>query len=128
MARLILLSQKDFFAAITQAFRGLTPPGDVPRDVPRDVDLALVVTLSELEDALANSSKTTRLISFGSGVIVPAAVLARLSGTAYNFHPGPPAYPGIFPSVFALYDGATRFGVTLHEMKPEVDSGPIVAF
>ncbi|MSO72748.1 MAG: hypothetical protein EXQ84_03955 [Rhodospirillaceae bacterium] len=120
----MLLSQKDFFAAITQAFRGLTPPGNVPRDV----DVALVVTLSELEDALANSSKTTRLISFGSGVIVPAAVLARLSGTAYNFHPGPPAYPGIFPSVFALYDGATRFGVTLHEMKPEVDSGPIVAF
>ena len=91
------------------------------------VDMTMVVTLSELESALANSPKTTRLISFGSGVVVPGAVLARLAGPAYNFHPGPPAYPGIFPSVFALYDGAARFGVTLHEMRPEVDSGPIAA-
>ena len=52
---------------------------------------------------------------------------ARLSLGAYNFHPGPPEYPGIFPSVFALYAGEKNFGVTLHEMAAVVDSGPIVA-
>jgi methionyl-tRNA formyltransferase len=68
-----------------------------------------------------------RLVSFCSSVVVPAAVLARLPGPAYNFHPGPPEYPGRYPSVFALYDGAARFGVTVHEMTVAVDAGPIVA-
>ncbi|WP_299436659.1 formyltransferase family protein [uncultured Rhodospira sp.] len=68
-----------------------------------------------------------RLLSVCSPVIVPAEVLAALSGPAYNLHPGPPAYPGLFPAAFALYDGATTFGVTLHEMTPQVDAGAIVA-
>jgi methionyl-tRNA formyltransferase len=62
-----------------------------------------------------------------SPVIVPAAALAALPGPSYNFHPGPPTRPGRYPSVFALYDGDDRFGVTVHEMAARVDSGPIVA-
>jgi methionyl-tRNA formyltransferase len=53
--------------------------------------------------------------------------LAALSGPSYNFHPGPPSRPGRYPSVFALYDNDTRFGVTVHEMIATVDAGPIVA-
>ena len=83
--------------------------------------------LAELEQRLAQGTNDCRLISFGSGIIVPAAILDRLKGQAYNFHPGPPQYPGIFPSVFALYDQVSEFGVTLHEMAPRVDSGAIVA-
>ncbi len=67
-----------------------------------------------------------RLISFCSGVIVPASLLARLEGPGYNFHPGPPERPGRYPSVFALFDNAADFGITVHEMAPQVDSGPIV--
>ena len=67
-----------------------------------------------------------RLVSFLSDVIVPAAILSALDGPAYNFHPGPPAYPGSFVAGFAVYDGATEFGVTLHEMAPSVDSGSII--
>jgi methionyl-tRNA formyltransferase len=59
-------------------------------------------------------------------VIVPEAVLKRLPGPAYNFHPGPPDRPGRYPAVFALYDNASRFGVTVHEMIAAVDAGPIV--
>jgi len=45
---------------------------------------------------------------------------------AYNFHPGPPQYPGWAPAHFALYENATEFGATAHVMMERVDSGPIV--
>ena len=117
MVRLIILTQQEFAAAVTAPFRALA----------QAPELVVATTLADLENALGPVPKNIRVISFGSGVIVPAAILAALPGPAYNFHPGPPNYPGIFPSVFALYDGAARFGVTLHEMAAQVDSGPIVA-
>jgi methionyl-tRNA formyltransferase len=58
--------------------------------------------------------------------VVPGAVLDALGHGAYNFHPGPPDYPGWAPAHFALYDGATTFGATAHVMARQVDSGPIV--
>jgi len=67
-----------------------------------------------------------RLIAFCTSTVVPAAVLAAFEGRGYNFHPGPPTYPGRHPASFAIYEGARRFGVTAHEMLPRVDSGPIV--
>ncbi|MDA0997209.1 MAG: formyltransferase family protein [Proteobacteria bacterium] len=68
-----------------------------------------------------------RLIGFCTDVIVPATVLNSLAGPAYNFHPGPPEYPGSQVAFFAVYEGAAEFGVTVHEMAPTVDSGTIVA-
>lgn len=84
-------------------------------------------TAAELDAATQDPGDDLRLVGFCTGVIVPSDVLARLPGPAYNFHPGPPEYRGIYPSVFALYDGATRFGATLHELTEQVDSGPIIA-
>jgi len=78
-------------------------------------------------EAAAAEHPSARLLAVCSPVIVPAAVLAALPGPAYNLHPGPPAYPGLYPAAFALYDGASSFGVTLHEMAAEVDAGAIVA-
>ncbi|MGE4065120.1 MAG: formyltransferase family protein [Rhodospirillaceae bacterium] len=69
----------------------------------------------------------TRLLAFCSSVIVPADLLAALPGPSYNFHPGPPDRPGRYPSVFAVYEKAERYGVTVHEMTARVDAGPIVA-
>lgn len=94
---------------------------------PQALSLEIALTLEGLRAALLQTMGPTRLISFGSGVIVPPYVLGALAGPAYNFHPGPPEYRGLFPSVFALYDGAASFGVTCHEMAAVVDSGPIVA-
>ena len=68
----------------------------------------------------------SRLIAFATPVIVPASVLASLGYGAYNFHPGPPQYPGWAPAHFALYEQATQFGVTVHAMAERVDTGPIV--
>jgi methionyl-tRNA formyltransferase len=73
-------------------------------------------------DTLARS----RLVAFATPVIVPTSVLDALGHGAYNFHPGPPAYPGWAPAHFALYEGAVEFGVTVHAMAARVDSGPIV--
>lgn len=85
------------------------------------------VTTSENLAALgADILHRARLIAFSSPVIVPPSVLAALGYGAYNFHPGPPEYPGWAPSHFALYDGASEFGATMHAMAAQVDSGPIV--
>lgn len=71
--------------------------------------------------------RRARLISFVTPVIVPAQTLAELGYGAYNFHPGPPHYPGWMPSHFAIYDRAKEFGATAHEMIESVDAGAIVA-
>lgn len=67
-----------------------------------------------------------RLISFTTDVIVPGAVLDQLGYGAYNFHPGPPQYPGRAPAQLALHEQAAIFGCTVHRMIARVDAGPIV--
>jgi methionyl-tRNA formyltransferase len=67
-----------------------------------------------------------RLIAFVTAEIVPESILTRLGYGAFNFHPGPPSYPGWAPAHFALYNRATEFGATVHVMIAQVDAGPIV--
>lgn len=67
-----------------------------------------------------------RLIAFATSEIVSQSILARLGYGAFNFHPGPPRYPGWAPSHFALYERATEFGATVHVMVEQVDAGPII--
>ena len=67
-----------------------------------------------------------RLVAFATSVIVPPDILRSLGHGAYNFHPGPPQYPGWAPAHFALYEQASEFGVTAHVMAERVDAGPIV--
>jgi len=86
-----------------------------------------VKTLEELDAIEPRRLRRARLIAFASSVIVPARILSRLGFGAYNFHPGPPNYPGWAPSHFAVYDRATSFGVTAHAMLERVDSGAIIA-
>jgi methionyl-tRNA formyltransferase len=67
-----------------------------------------------------------RLIGFVTPVVVPKRILDALGFGAYNFHPGPPHYPGWLPAHFATYDRAAEFGATVHVMIERVDAGPIV--
>ena len=88
-----------------------------------------VLPVSTSRDLAAVKSRVlrrARLIAFTTSVIVPRNVIHRLGYGAYNFHPGPPQYPGWAPAHFALYDQATEFGATLHVMVKRVDAGPIV--
>jgi methionyl-tRNA formyltransferase len=79
--------------------------------------------LAAMEPAMLRQA---RLIAFTTDVIVPQDTLRQLGYGAYNFHPGPPQYPGWSPAHFALYDQADRFGATLHVMVERVDAGSIV--
>src|SRR6516164_8934957 len=84
------------------------------------------VTRDELLAIAPEELRDARLVAFTSGVVVPSDVLDALGHGAYNFHPGPPDYPGWAPAHFALYEGAETFGATAHVMAARVDSGPIV--
>jgi len=66
------------------------------------------------------------LISFLCPRIVPDRILAQ-AGTAVNFHPAPPEYPGFGCYNFAIYDRAAEYGATCHRMAAVVDSGEIYA-
>ena len=67
------------------------------------------------------------LVSYLAQWIIPSAVLEKAKWAAINFHPGPPEYPGIGCTNFAIYNRENAFGITCHHMVPKVDSGPIIA-
>jgi methionyl-tRNA formyltransferase len=90
------------------------------------LSIRCAVTLEDLTAIEPDVVREARLVAFTSGVIVPRPLLAALGYGAYNFHPGPPDYPGWAPAHFALYEGAGSFGATAHVMTKRVDSGPIV--
>ena len=83
-------------------------------------------TLADLEAIEPQLFPRARLIAFLTSVVVPNRIVDRFGFGAYNFHPGPPNYPGWMPSHFATYDKATDFGVTAHIIAQKVDAGPIV--
>jgi methionyl-tRNA formyltransferase len=85
-----------------------------------------VETSAELAALPPDVLRRARLVAFVTPVIVPQTILEQLGYGAFNFHPGPPSYPGWAPAHFALYDQATEFGATVHFMVERVDAGPIV--
>jgi folate-dependent phosphoribosylglycinamide formyltransferase PurN len=90
------------------------------------ISITHVGTRVDLESVVARGLAGKRLIGFCTPVIVSKAILDALDGPAYNFHPGPPDYPGLYPACFAINSRADQFGVTAHEMWENVDEGPIV--
>jgi methionyl-tRNA formyltransferase len=93
-----------------------------------DLTVLPIERASELAELNADLLARSRLVAFVTPVIVPGWLLSQLGYGAFNFHPGPPSYPGWAPSHFALYDQATEFGATAHAMVEQVDAGPIIEF
>lgn len=59
--------------------------------------------------------------------ILPAGFIERC-GRILNVHNGPlPRYRGVSPINWALKNGESSHGVTIHEITPGIDDGPIVA-
>jgi methionyl-tRNA formyltransferase len=85
-----------------------------------------VGTCADLAALDADLLARARLIAFVTPEIVSQSILERLGYGAFNFHPGPPSYPGWAPAHFALYEGAAEFGATAHVMIEQVDAGPII--
>jgi methionyl-tRNA formyltransferase len=54
-------------------------------------------------------------------------LLNRAQVASINFHPGPPEYPGIVCTNFAIYNSESTYGVTCHHMASTVDTGKIIA-
>ena len=104
-----------------------TPLGARLQSYRPELEIRPVGTAEDLAGFDVGSLHRARLIGFVTPVIVPPKILNALGYGAYNFHPGPPDYPGWAPAHFATYDQATEFGVTVHEMAERVDSGAIVA-
>src|SRR5215831_12740772 len=102
------------------------PLGAVLRGHNPQLTVHPALTLEDLAAFEATMLARARLIAFATPVIVPGRMLASLGYGAYNFHPGPPQYPGWAPAHFALYEQATEFGATAHLMAARVDSGPII--
>jgi methionyl-tRNA formyltransferase len=86
----------------------------------------LAATAEDFATIETATLRRSRLVAFATPVIVPPEILDSLGYGAYNFHPGPPQYPGWAPAHFALYERATEFGATIHVMVERVDCGPIV--
>lgn len=95
----------------------------------RNPDLAVFSAdnLRDLRHLVESCSGQVRLLAFLTDIIVPADLLAQLTITPYNIHPGSPDYPGSHPESFAIWERAETFGVTAHEMTASVDAGAIVA-
>lgn len=74
-----------------------------------------------------NEWKGDLIISYLSQWIIPKKLLENARLAALNFHPGPPEYPGIGCTNFAVYNREDTFGVTCHRMEARVDSGEIVS-
>jgi methionyl-tRNA formyltransferase len=85
-----------------------------------------VVTSADVAALEPHLSRHARLIAFATDVVVAPDVLDRLDYGAYNFHPGPPHFPGWRPAHFAVHHQAMEFGATAHVMLERVDAGPIV--
>lgn len=67
------------------------------------------------------------IFSYIAPWIIPSSWILRAKRAAINFHPGPPQYPGIGCTNFAIYHHEKEFGVTAHHMAQKVDSGKIIA-
>ena len=89
-----------------------------------------IIIFSRREDPFPsglNEWKGELLISYLAQWIIPSQLLDNAAFAAINFHPGPPEYPGIGCTNFAIYNGEKEFGITCHHMLPKVDSGGIIA-
>ena len=87
--------------------------------------LASDIKKESFPDRLCNA-RVDLLISVRSRYIVPRAVLEGPLIGAFNLHSGPlPQYAGIHVVSWAIYNGETEHGVTIHHMAPDVDAGNI---
>jgi len=66
------------------------------------------------------------IFSYLSPWIIPQGLLERAKKGAINWHPGPPEYPGIGCTNFAVYNDEKVYGITCHYMVDKVDTGKII--
>jgi methionyl-tRNA formyltransferase len=82
------------------------------------------------DPALAQEIRQARvdiLLNVHSLFVIHPQVIEVPRFGSYNLHPGPlPQYAGLNTVSWAIYHGATHYGVTVHKMTAEIDAGPII--
>ena len=58
--------------------------------------------------------------------LIPKKVIAKAKFLAINFHPGPPLFPGSGSYCWAIYKSSKEYGITIHMMNENFDSGKIL--
>lgn len=76
--------------------------------------------------SVLGSGEIDFLLNYLAPMIVPRRLLDWARRDAINFHPAPPAWPGIGSASYALYRGDHEFGATAHRMTEQIDAGEIV--
>lgn len=67
------------------------------------------------------------LLNVHSLVVICPEVIESVRFGAFNFHPGPlPKYAGLNAPSWAIYNGETQHGVTLHRITNKIDAGDII--
>ena len=66
------------------------------------------------------------LISFLNSRYIDSTVRKKIKLGSFNFHPGPPDYPGFGCYNFALLDKVKFYGSTLHVINDKFDNGKII--
>ncbi len=66
------------------------------------------------------------VFSYLSQWVIPKSLLENAEKGGINWHPGPPEYPGIGCTNFAVYNDEKEFGITCHYMLSKVDTGKII--
>lgn len=90
----------------------------------------VIIVLGKRGDPLPEKVKDWQgdyLVSYLSPWIIPNWLLEKTKKANINFHPGPPEYPGIGCTNFAIYYEEMVFGITCHHMNAKVDTGDIIA-
>ena len=59
---------------------------------------------------------------------ISKSVRKKIKISSFNFHPGPPEYPGFGCYNFALLDNVNFYGSTVHMINDKFDNGKIVNF
>ena len=89
-----------------------------------------IIVFSKREDPFPEKLlqwKGDLLISYLAQWVIPGGLINSAKLAAFNLHPGPPEYPGIGCTNFAIYNDEKIFGITCHHMLDRVDSGQIIA-
>ena len=88
------------------------------------------INFDYVDTSLKKKIKITKnydfLISFLNPAYINKSIRNKIKKNSYNFHPGPPEYPGFGCYNFALLNKTKFYGSTIHVIDDKLDSGEIV--
>lgn len=80
----------------------------------------------QLPKPVADSWSGDLVITFRTHFVVPGGLLERSTLGGINFHSGTPNFRGSGAANWAILQGSSHFGTTVHLLTPSIDAGPII--